>query len=57
MALGNAAVSAPYAERLGTSPALPSRFLQRLDAFIGAAEAKQGRARACRRWLVAGEAI
>ena len=35
MALGNAEVIIAYADRIGTSPALPSRLLQRLDAFIG----------------------
>lgn len=33
--LGNAEVILAYADRVGTSPALPSRFLQRLDAFAG----------------------
>jgi ATP-dependent helicase/nuclease subunit B len=35
MALGNAEVLIAYAERIGTSPALPSPLLQRIDAFIG----------------------
>jgi len=33
--LGNAAVIIAYSARLGTSPALPSRFVQRLAAFAG----------------------
>ncbi len=35
MAFGNSRLLIAYAERRGTSPALPSRYLQRLDAFIG----------------------
>jgi ATP-dependent helicase/nuclease subunit B len=35
MALGNEHVLIAFAERLGTSPALPSRLVQRLEAFIG----------------------
>ncbi|WP_421761351.1 double-strand break repair protein AddB [Devosia sp.] len=35
MGIGNAKVILAYAERRGTSPALPSRFLQRLAAFVG----------------------
>lgn len=37
MAIGNAQVVLAFAERRGTSPALPSRFLQRLEAFLGPA--------------------
>jgi ATP-dependent helicase/nuclease subunit B len=33
--LGNAEVIVAYARRVGTSPALPSRFMQRLEAFAG----------------------
>lgn len=40
MAMGNAEVIVAYASRIGASPALPSRFVQRLDAFIGEDEAK-----------------
>ena len=36
MGIGNAKVILAYAERRGTSPALPSRLLQRLAAFVGA---------------------
>src|SRR5690606_1755850 len=35
MAVGNTRVLIAYAERLGTSPALPSPLVQRLAAFIG----------------------
>lgn len=38
-AMGNGDVVLAYAERIGASPALPSRLLQRLDAFIGAEHA------------------
>ncbi|WP_395813962.1 double-strand break repair protein AddB [Devosia sp.] len=37
MAMGNANVVLAFAERRGTAPALPSRFLQRLEAFLGPA--------------------
>ncbi len=45
MAFGNAQVIIAYAERIGTSPALPSPLLQRIDAFIGESEAKALRLR------------
>ncbi|QQR38922.1 double-strand break repair protein AddB [Devosia rhizoryzae] len=35
-ALGNGKVIVTYADRVGSSPALPSRLVQRLDAFVGA---------------------
>jgi len=35
MALGNENVIIAFSERLGTSPALPSRLVQRLEAFLG----------------------
>ncbi|GHA21163.1 double-strand break repair protein AddB [Devosia pacifica] len=35
MALGNREVILAFAERLGTGPAVPSRFVQRLEAFVG----------------------
>ena len=35
MALGNQNVLITRAERIGTSPALPSRLLQRIEAFVG----------------------
>lgn len=56
MAIGNAEVLIAYSGRIGTSPALPSPLLQRLDAFIGAAEAKALRQRGAR-WLAEAEAI
>ncbi len=56
MAVGNAAVLIAYAQRLGTSPALPSPLLQRLDAFVGVDAAKALRARGAR-WLAEAEAI
>ncbi len=56
MALGNSRVLVAYAQRLGTSPALPSRLVQRLDAFIGTAEAKALRQRGSR-WLRDAQAL
>lgn len=56
MAVGNAEVLIAYAERIGTSPALPSPLLQRLYAFIGEADTKVVRARGAR-WLTQAEAI
>ncbi|MBD8066373.1 double-strand break repair protein AddB [Devosia sp. PTR5] len=49
-AMGNATVILAYAQRLGGSPALPSRLLQRLDAFIGEEAAKLMRQHG-QRWL------
>lgn len=37
MAMGNAEVVLAFAQRRGTGPALPSRLLQRLEAFLAAA--------------------
>lgn len=45
MALGNPEVILAYAERIGTSPSLPSRLLQRLEAFLGTDIAAELRAR------------
>lgn len=56
MAVGNAKVLIAYAERLGTSPALPSPLVQRLDAFVGKDAAKALRARGAV-WLRQAEAI
>lgn len=56
MAVGNANVLVAYAQRIGTSPALPSPLLQRLDAFIGEDAAKVLRARGAV-WLSQAEAI
>src|SRR5690606_27211012 len=43
-AMGNQHVILAYADRIGSSPALPSRLVQRLDAFIGEQAAKSLRA-------------
>ncbi len=56
MAFGNANVLIAYARRIGTSPALPSPLLQRLDAFIGEDAAKALRQHGAR-WLVQAQAI
>jgi ATP-dependent helicase/nuclease subunit B len=56
MAVGNANVLIAYAQRIGTSPALPSPLVQRLDAFIGTDAAKTLRARGAV-WLRQAEAI
>lgn len=56
MAVGNARVLVAYAERIGTSPALPSPLVQRLDALIGETHAKALRARGSQ-WLREAEAI
>ena len=47
-ALGNKEVIIAYADRIGSSPALPSRLVQRLDAFIGAPHADMLRDRGVR---------
>ena len=44
-ALGNEQVVIAYAGRVGTSPAMPSRLLQRLEAFAGAEAAGRWRQR------------
>jgi ATP-dependent helicase/nuclease subunit B len=46
-ALGNKHVIISYADRVGTSPALPSRLLQRLEAFAGKATSQL--------WLTKGQ--
>ncbi|HEY4199365.1 MAG TPA: double-strand break repair protein AddB [Devosiaceae bacterium] len=56
MALGNAHVIIAFAERLGTSPALPSRLVQRLEAFMGAEPAAALRAKG-RVWIEAARAL
>ena len=56
MAIGNADVVLAYAERIGTSPALPSRFVQRLDALIGKAAAEALRVEGAR-WLRQAQAL
>ncbi|MEP7240256.1 MAG: PD-(D/E)XK nuclease family protein [Devosia sp.] len=45
MAMGNSEVIVAYATRIGTAPALASRLLQRLDAFVGESMAKSLRDR------------
>ena len=56
MALGSKQVLIAFSERLGTSPALPSRLLQRLEAFLGADVAKELRRRGDA-WLAAAGAL
>ena len=56
MALGNAEVILAFANRIGTAPALPSRFVQRIDALVGSGHAKELRARGAV-WLDQAEAI
>lgn len=46
-AMGNGTVILALSDRLGASPALPSRLVQRLDAFAGEATAKS--------WRMAGQ--
>ena len=48
--MGNGRVIIAYASRVGTSPSLPSRLLQRLEAFAGAALAGDWRRRG-EHWL------
>ena len=56
MAFGNAEVLIAYARRIGTSPALPSPLLQRIDAFIGETAAKALRERGAI-WLTQADAV
>lgn len=44
-AMGNGTIVLAYADRVGAGPSLPSRLLQRLDAFVGADAAKSLRGR------------
>lgn len=55
-AIGNAEVILAYADRIGTSPSLPSRLVQRLDAFAGEAAATATRQRG-HGWIEAARAI
>ncbi len=48
MGLGNQHVLLSFAERRGTSPALPSRFLQRLEALVGETWSRDLRSRGAR---------
>ncbi|MBJ3785689.1 double-strand break repair protein AddB [Devosia sediminis] len=54
--LGNAEVILAYADRVGSSPSLPSRLLQRLDAFIGEDASQALRARG-QGWLDAARRV
>ncbi len=56
MAAGNSEVIIAYASRVGGSPSLPSRFVQRLDAFIGSEIARQLHGRG-QRWLADAQAL
>jgi len=56
MALGNREVVIAFAQRLGSSPALPSRLVQRLEAFVGDDTAKAMRARG-RAWQEAAQKL
>lgn len=55
-AMGNAEVIVAYADRIGTSPSLPSRLVQRLDAFAGE-DAAQALRRRGQGWIEAARAI
>ena len=56
MAIGNREVLLAFSTRRGTSPALPSPLLQRLEAFIGAEAAAALRAKG-QRWLDIAHAV
>jgi ATP-dependent helicase/nuclease subunit B len=56
MALGNAEIILAFATRIGTAPALASRFVQRLNAFIGEPAAEMLKARGDK-WLKQAAAI
>ncbi len=56
VAIGNAQAVIAFSERIGTSPALPSRLVQRLEAFLGDGLSKEMRARG-RRWIDQARAI
>jgi ATP-dependent helicase/nuclease subunit B len=56
MALGNRQVAIAFAERVGTSPATPSRLVQRLEAFVGGDAANKMRARGAL-WLTHARAL
>jgi ATP-dependent helicase/nuclease subunit B len=55
-ALGNPRVVLAFAERVGSSPALPSRLVQRFEAFVGQSAAGELRLRGAR-WLAAADAL
>lgn len=56
MAFGNAEVLIAYAERIGSSPALPSSLMQRIYAFIGETETKALRQRGAV-WATQADAV
>ncbi|HTJ58116.1 MAG TPA: double-strand break repair protein AddB [Devosiaceae bacterium] len=56
MAIGNREVLLAFASRRGTSPALPSPLLQRLEAFIGEAQAKTLRQKG-KKWVEMARAL
>ncbi|WP_127145057.1 double-strand break repair protein AddB [Pelagibacterium montanilacus] len=56
MAAGQGEVILSYAERAGTGPAVPSRLLQRLEAFLGSEVTAPMRARG-RRWVEAAAGL
>ncbi|HWA18450.1 MAG TPA: double-strand break repair protein AddB [Devosia sp.] len=56
MAAGNGEVILAFANRVGGSPSLPSRFLQRLEAFVGLKPAEELRTRGAR-WLADAVAL
>jgi ATP-dependent helicase/nuclease subunit B len=56
MAIGNARAVLAHAERMGTSPALPSRLLQRVQAFLGNEITRDLVARG-NTWIAAAQAV
>jgi ATP-dependent helicase/nuclease subunit B len=56
MALGNSRAVLAFAERIGTAPALPSRLVQRLEAFLGREHSAGLRARG-KIWLDRAAAV
>ncbi|MFC3704965.1 double-strand break repair protein AddB [Devosia honganensis] len=55
-AMGNGEVILAFADRIGSSPALPSRLVQRLDAFVGRDAADELRVRGGE-WLAAARQV
>ncbi|WDR02100.1 double-strand break repair protein AddB [Devosia algicola] len=56
MALGNGEIIVAFSERLGTSPAIASRLVQRLEAFAGEATGTLWRQRG-EKWLAEARAL
>ena len=56
MAMGNAEVIVAWADRIGGSPATPSRLVQRLEAFLGADVTKAAHARG-KEWIVQAQRL